>query len=133
MCQPSLQLFRCDSKSLAILPECFTWKHFVRFQGKTLQGGRQHRVLTFVTSTDFLVQLESGGADGTDDASFRSWHYWLVATHRIGQHDHMKPCYRHKLPEIDAQFKALWHIGASTHPGPGLVAATLANRSAWRR
>jgi hypothetical protein len=48
------------------------------------------------------------GRYGTGDAAFHSWHYWLVAPHRIGQHDHMKPCYRCRLPEIDAQFKALF-------------------------
>ena len=48
------------------------------------------------------------GLYGTDDAAFRAWHYWIAGIHRIGQHDHMKPCHRHKLPEIDAHFEALF-------------------------
>jgi phytoene dehydrogenase-like protein len=42
-------------------------------------------------------------------------------------------------PGHSTPFKALWHIGASTHPGPGLgagsgtmVAQRLLRRRAWR-
>jgi hypothetical protein len=56
------------------------------------------------------------GLYGTDDAAFRAWHYWIAGIHRIGQHDHMKPCHRHKLPEIDAHFEALFPSGRPPAP-----------------
>src|SRR5262245_18455811 len=32
------------------------------------------------------------------------------------QYDHMKPCHRHRLPEIDAQFEALFPSGRPPPP-----------------
>jgi hypothetical protein len=33
------------------------------------------------------------------------WGKWLLGTHRIGQWDHMKPEYRHRLPAIEAEYQ----------------------------
>jgi hypothetical protein len=43
---------------------------------------------------------------GTGPEGFRAWAKWLIGTHRIGQHEHMKPEYRHRLPEIEANYQA---------------------------
>jgi hypothetical protein len=36
---------------------------------------------------------------------FLKWYKWLIGTHRIGQYDHMKAEYRHRLPEIEAEYQ----------------------------
>jgi hypothetical protein len=43
---------------------------------------------------------------GTGTEGFHAWFKWLLGTHRIGQHEHMKPEYRHRLPEIEANYQA---------------------------
>jgi hypothetical protein len=55
-------------------------------------------------------------------SAFRASDCWVIiynpvaGIHRIGQHDHMKPCHRHKLPEIDAHFKVLFPSGRPPAP-----------------
>jgi hypothetical protein len=34
------------------------------------------------------------------------WFKWVLGTHRIGCHEHMKPEYRHRLPKIEANYRA---------------------------
>jgi len=43
---------------------------------------------------------------GTGTEGFHAWFKWLLGTHRIGQHEHMKPEYRNRLPEIEAHYQA---------------------------
>jgi hypothetical protein len=42
---------------------------------------------------------------GTGTEGFITWFKWVLGQHRIGCHEHMKPEYRHRLPEIDAQYR----------------------------
>jgi hypothetical protein len=42
---------------------------------------------------------------GIGDAAFVKWYKWLLGTHRNGQHDHMRPEYRHWLHAIEAQYR----------------------------
>src|SRR5262245_44603822 len=42
---------------------------------------------------------------GTRPEGLRKWFKWVLGTHRIGQHEHMKPEYRHRLPEIEAHYQ----------------------------
>jgi hypothetical protein len=44
------------------------------------------------------------GQKAGDDV-FVKWYTWLLGTHRIGQWDHMKPEYRHRLPAIEARYQ----------------------------
>jgi hypothetical protein len=34
------------------------------------------------------------------------WFKWVLGTHRIGCHEHMKPAYQHRLPKIEANYRA---------------------------
>jgi hypothetical protein len=36
---------------------------------------------------------------------FHAWFKWLLGTHRIGQYEHMRPEYRHRLPVIEANYQ----------------------------
>ena len=47
---------------------------------------------------------------GMGDDSYKAWHYYLFASHRIEQHARLRLPYRHRLPEIDAQIKirSIW-------------------------
>jgi hypothetical protein len=42
---------------------------------------------------------------GSGPEGLRAWFKWVLGTHRIGQHEHMKPEYRHRLPEIEANYQ----------------------------
>jgi hypothetical protein len=42
---------------------------------------------------------------GIGDEGFRRFFKWLLGTHRIGQYEHMKPEYRHRLPAIEANYQ----------------------------
>jgi hypothetical protein len=44
------------------------------------------------------------GQKAGDDV-YVKWGKWLLGTHRIGQWDRMKPEYRHRLPEIEAEYQ----------------------------
>jgi hypothetical protein len=42
---------------------------------------------------------------GTGPEGFHAWFKWLLGTHRIGQYEHMRPEYQHRLPEIEANYQ----------------------------
>jgi hypothetical protein len=42
---------------------------------------------------------------GAGPEGLRKWFKWLLGTHRINCHERMKPEYRHRLPEIEANYQ----------------------------
>ena len=56
------------------------------------------------------------GLYGAGDASYKAWHYYLFAHHRIEQHARLRPQYRHRLKAIDARFKAMFPMGRPPAP-----------------
>jgi hypothetical protein len=53
---------------------------------------------------------------GTGDDSYKAWHYYLFASHRIEQHARLRPQYRDRLKAIDARFKTLFPEGKPPTP-----------------
>jgi hypothetical protein len=52
-----------------------------------------------------LIQWFTKRGQKAGDGVFVKWGKWLLGTHRIGQWDHMKPEYRHRLPAIEARYQ----------------------------
>jgi hypothetical protein len=52
-----------------------------------------------------LVKWFTKHGQKAGDDVFIKWGKWLLGTHRNGKWDHMKPEYRHRLPEIEARYQ----------------------------